>query len=651
MISRRRGKIHPYRLLFWAVVGIAAALALLQRYPVTIDAGDPELVGQTAAWDGRGDLLVVLDSDVIAAAAREGHVDRSWAWVDLVRQEVGPVTTVEARELDPNTLQSFRIVVLTSSASSSPAVHALVDDIDVFVREGGVLATELPTGPLRATFAADGNGGWRRPAEITAIEGVNDALRDELRRVPLLTRFLGSTRPLADAETMLAFDGAPVIYARSMGDGEAIVFDFEFGAQLSRLQQGLPGDEFDVEPRRPGDAIRTFDLAATPALIGAHVPYADLLERYVVHAVLGHRVPIFSVWPYPRGASGALITSHDSRTVRGRPLWMSIHERSLDARTTTFVAAPTAAGDEAPTIDDAELAGHAALLWVLRPHDAGLYRQYGALGLTPVRQTLTLVGQLEHLEDALGERADIRGVRIWDGRWTREFTRPYRIMDAAELRYSVSYGPAPDTPQGALFGTCQPFHPVDVNGYPFRVQEVPVCFHDPTSDEDVERFEAARAWAAEHVGAVHLLSSADRFRAEPDLRAYDVWRDALRNAERDDMWIGGAGELVSFWRRRGQAELRVIGTEVAARDRDGQPRTMEYTVEAETSGRGLVLMVPAAYGGLAFERATRAGQSAAVPGLADQIDTEEAQFLGREVRLIPLNPGFTTVGIRYGRAR
>jgi hypothetical protein len=59
-------------------------------------------------------------------------------------------------------------------------------------------------------------------------------------------------------------------------------------------------------------------------------------------------------------------------------------------------------------------------------------------------------------------------------------------------------------------------------------------------------------------------------------------------------------------------------------------------------------MVPATFGDLRFESATRAGQ-ATLPGLIDQVDTESSTWLGEEVRLIPLNPGFTTVGIRYER--
>ena len=79
MISRRRGKLHPYRVFFWTAVVIGVTLAVLQRYPITMQASDPELVGRATPFEGRGDILVVLDDEVMQTAAREGRIDRSWA--------------------------------------------------------------------------------------------------------------------------------------------------------------------------------------------------------------------------------------------------------------------------------------------------------------------------------------------------------------------------------------------------------------------------------------------------------------------------------------------------------------------------------------------------------------------------------------------
>lgn len=271
------------------------------------------------------------------------------------------------------------------------------------------------------------------------------------------------------------------------------------------------------------------------------------------------------------------------------------------------------------------------------------------LGFDPVRQPLTLVGQMERLENLLGDDADIRGVRVRGGRWTRDFTAAYRVMEAAELRYSTTYGPVEGAPSGFLFGTCQPFTPLDLTGAPFRLQEVPVCFDNPSTPEEADLLQAALENAARDAWAVHLLTAADRFRVAPDLSAFDIWRDALRTADRLDMWVGGAGEFVGFQHRRAGSSLHVIAEQVTARNADGEPRTIDYTIELETTGRGIVLMVPVTAGDLTFDQATRGGAEARQYEVAGQLQTSASTYLGSEVRLVALNPGFTTVGIRYTR--
>lgn len=649
MISRRRAKLHPYRVAFWSAVVLAAVVFLLDRYPLTLAAGDPMLGGQIQHVQGRGDVLVVISESRMHEIAASGALERSWTWVDLVRQEVGPVTTTDLATLTDDILQAHSVVVLTHSAASDPGVSERMTSLESFVAGGGTLAMELPDGLLRSRFAADGDGGWRRADAVTAAEGVPDDVLEQIRNIPMLSRYRGSTGALPGARTLLAIDGAPVIYTQRDGAGQVVVFDFEVGIQLSRLQQGTPAEGYRVQPRQHGQPIRTFDLASTPALMGATVPYADLLERYIAHVVLGDHQPTFALWPYPDARRGALLTSHDARNIHGRPLWMSIHERTLDARSTTFISAPEDELAEDNVLNDAEFVGHGAMLWVLDPDDAELFRRYGVFGFNPVRQSLTLVGQLERLEDALGDDADVRGVRIWDGRWMDRFAAPYAIMDAAELRYSATYGPPHDAPPGYLFGTCQPFSPVDESGMPFRVKEVPVCFDNPETEAELALFQEALVNASEDIWAVHLLTTADRFEARPDLQAFDIWRQAIRFADRNDMWVGGAGEFVSFQRRRSTAALHVISREVNSSDSDGDPREIEYTVEVETSGRGLVLMVPGEVGGLSFSQATRGGPEARLYDIAGQVETSTAEHLGRPVHLLPLNPGFTTVGLRYRR--
>src|SRR5690625_5406159 len=96
------------------------------------------------------------------------------------------------------------------------------------------------------------------------MHGSDDDVAKHLMNMPLVTRFIGSTRPLEGTQTHLAMDGAPVVYSRPLGRGHAITVDFAFAVQLSALQQGTPGDRMRVRPRRSGEPVRTTDLIAAP---------------------------------------------------------------------------------------------------------------------------------------------------------------------------------------------------------------------------------------------------------------------------------------------------------------------------------------------------------------------------------------------------
>jgi hypothetical protein len=645
----RRLQIHPLRAAFWLIAVMLGLGALLDRHPFELSAGNPEVVGRSEPIDARGEFLVVVSSAAIADANARGDFEASWAWADLIAQEVGPVALIEASNFAPERVQGRHTIIATRSACADPALAEHIAELDAFVANGGTLVLELPRDILRERFAADGAGGWREPTAITAVDGVPDAVAEAIRHVPVVTRFMGSTRPLEGATTHFAMDGAPVIYSRAAGAGRIVVFDFDVGAWIVSLQQGIAGPGHRVRARRDDRPILTSDLVATSSTFNTTVPGADLLERYIVHGVIGAVRPVVALSPFPAGTRGALLTSHDVGHIDGRPLWMSVHERSLEARSSTFVAAPPQPPVDGWVINDAEHVSHAALLWSLDPTDARLYRYWGVFGFNPLRQPLTLTGQLEQLEAWLGEEAQVRGVRIAGGRWTEDFTAPYRMMDAVELRYSVSYGPEDGGAAGFLFGTCQPFTPLDSSGLPFRVQEIPICFENPSSDEERALLTQTLQTASTDGWAVHLLTSADSFRRSPSMAEFDAWRDALAFAETNAMWVAGAGEYLRFQRDRAASDVHVASVEALSRDADGEPTSVRYVIEAETSARDMALLVPVVVGGLRLELLERGNATTQIRGVAGPVESTPFAWLGLEYQQVALNPGFTTIAARYER--
>lgn len=649
MVLRKRSKLLPWRIAYWAALALVGIVILLDRRPIHLEAGDAHDINDPPGRiEATTDVLVLLSDSLLQTAHEHGGSDRSWLWVHLLQREVGPVAAIDVAAFHPNDLAERRFVVVTRSASQDRRLDEHAGLLDAFVERGGTLVLEQPEGSLRERWAADGGGGWRIPGAITLAEGAGEELAEALQQLPLMTRFRGSTRPAAGSRTLMAMDGAPVVLTHSLELGTVLVVDFDLGTQLHALFQGLPGPDGSVRPRQQGRPIHTADLVASPQLLGATEPWGDFLSRFVVHSLLGHDTPIFSLWPWPDGRPGALVSSHVAHVTAGRPLWQSIHERQFNARTVTFLPASTEDTLRMPASDQ-EHAGHAALLWAVDAREASLFRSFRIFGRTVARRPLTLDAQLELLRTQLGSAADIRGVRTIDGRWTSDPVLPWTIMQTAGLHYSVSYGPLPEGQQGFLFGSCHPFVPLDSAGRPLRIREFPVCFLDPRTEEDRERLVDALRASTSEPRTIHLLTRSDRFRESPSMDAFDAWRDALRLAERERLWIGGAGELIRFDRQRRNAELRVSRIDVEQRFADGAPRTIVYQIEVATDVRGLHLQIPRGYGRFELDSVRRGATAGHGSAMADRVQTQTAQYAGREVRLVALNPGFTTLTVRYSR--
>ena len=643
----RRLQFSGVRLLFWGFAAFCLCLYLLDRSPVTLEASEAEVVGAFQNRAGMGDVLVVLDPDEMVKASADGRFERSWSWVDAIEQEVGPVRTAQTSELNAKMLESTAFVIVTQSSNATERMQSHLGLLEGFVSRGGTLLLEIPQGALRATFAADGEGGWRAPRAITAVDRVTPDVAVPLLKMPLFTRFVGSTRPPKDAVSFLAMDGSPVVYATRRGDGAVVVVDFDFGSQVSALQQGLPTAGGRLEPRVPGDPLHTSDLIAAPAMATATAPYADLLEAYIVHVAMGFASPMVALWPFPGGAPGALLSSHDAVSYAGRPLWMSSHEKTLDARTTTFLAAsgaPEAA--RAAVAMDEEVAGQSAMLWITSPSHAAAHKRFGFFGIDPVQERLSFADQLRGVKAVMGEKYAIRGARTEEGSWTSDPFEAYRVMAAQQMRYSVSYEPLPSSGIGFGFGTCQPFTPVDSNGLPFPLLEVPICAANPSGANAKAEVTKMVQEAAKGGWAVHILTGADRFEQAPNMAWFEAWQAALDEARRQRVWVGGAGEFMAFRKQRGETTLRTSQRKVMARTAAGQPTDIAFVFEAQTKRAGLAAVFPRRLDGLRLIEARRA---ASLDGQGERIsnDVKELNQIGREAAMIPLQEGFTTLSVRY----
>jgi hypothetical protein len=481
----------------WGTLLVVGVLGYFNENPIELESEDATSIGIARRGAAASDIMVVLWPDEIARSAdtnRFADVDWSWAWVDLLESEVGAVRLCDPEELSQELLSEVRYLVITYSAMAHPAVAEATHFVEQFVNNGGVVVLSAPTAPLRDAFSADGRGGLRTPRSVTHAAEVDEAVATALTEMPLFTRYVGSTGPLAEAETLLAMDGAPVIYRVRRAAGTAVTVDFNLGMALVSLQQGRPdGEGFDLEPEHPSLGPTVSDLTADPALAAAEIPYLDVLAFVVVQAMQGRETPLPSLWLFPEGADGVVLLSHDITDDGDRSLWLAQYESAHGASSTFFFGYSAMPGRDS-VVQYQQLGADLGVLWDRRDSEsAGNRRTIGVGGLRPFYREASLMEQRDALQAAFEPSQLPIGVRSASGLWSSQYAEAFRAMSAANFVYDSSYGVAATQLNGlGVFrhATGRPFAVLDHNGLPLGLYEVPLIADGLATAEQMERLEA-----------------------------------------------------------------------------------------------------------------------------------------------------------------
>ena len=365
-LSRKPRRPTTWRVLLWSLVALGLGLLYLRENPWRIEAEREHSEGIEIARESQADTIIVLDYDAIRAspAPFEEH-DWSAAWINLIEQEIGPVAVATPRSLSHKVLAETRVVILTASVSDQIG-EELLERLEAHVREGNLLMMERPQGALRARWAADGRAGPRRGQRVTFARGLPEPYHGQLRAMPLSTDYVGSTSAPAQATTLLAIDGAPVLYARGVGQGQVVTVDFDLGEQLVAMQQGKPEAGISERWRRSARARssppRPQALMMSEQMRGPPIPWADLLERFVAYGVIQRHALVPMLWPFPQGADGVVVSLHTDEELGDGGGWMLEHETehgAVSTLLTTVDAGLSASG--AATIH--RKGGDLGLLW------------------------------------------------------------------------------------------------------------------------------------------------------------------------------------------------------------------------------------------------------------------------------------------------
>jgi hypothetical protein len=212
--------------------------------------------------------------------------------------------------------------------------------------------------------------------------------------------------------------------------------------------------------------------------------------------------------------------------------------------------------------------------------------------------------------------------------WGEDWAGTFRALAAAGLRLDSSLGPTGDVPPGYPFGTALPFHPLDDNGRPFALWEVPFTFQD---DESMERGDTARLLAANAAlghGLVVPIFHSSTMAYVPSVDRFEEWLEAPAAAAAARHWRGRFADLLAFLDARAEAglDLEACGARVCR-------------LTARASGPGQALQLAAS---------TAAGKLAAC--LVDGVPRELVALPRPDAArlLLPIEPGDHRVELTYG---
>lgn len=501
------------------------------------------------------------------------------AWANLLLQETGGLDITTPGELATRNLAAAALIVLPES-SAGRLDAAAWERLSAFARGGGVVVAErswpgapTPTGPPRPALPLPMVPGLLDSLTAAGLSATHIDLYGAPVAVPADARTLVMGRPAGGGPP------EPVLAVARAGAGGFVYVAFPLGRQLTVWQQGLPDEDFSVPMRWREEASVSFRqtnaLVPERALLQTYFPHADTWERLLMAAVEEvHPVP--RLWYFPFRFDGAYSMSHDDEGFGDRSLALTQEEARQGYRSTLFVITDrlTRRGTAAMAGTGTEIALH---WW--RGWSTPVVHRIGLWGWRPFRRTLSLAEQSTRLNDLRGQATAANRVHglIWD----RHYTRDFRRLEAAGYRLDSTYGPTGKGQIGYVFGTGFPFHPIDTDGRPFRLDEAPFLFQDDENwHADLDRRLVGDSQRTFHEWIVPLYHCTTMY-WQPSVAVMEGWLAAAGIARAANHWVVPMEEYLRFWRSRATVAL------------NRQPGTDSFTVPRDVPGE-MGLLIPTA---------------------------------------------------------
>ncbi len=528
----------------------------------------------------------------------------AYGWANPVLQEFGPCGLLETRSVTLRALAEYRVAIVPAS------VHGLLGT------QGWLTLREFAAGG--GTVVVEGRG-------VLKELGLPDSL--PLRPVPADAESSGCYRILASALARQWPPGAWPPRATRYHQGALLLIDAPLARTVTEFQQGL--DSASLPLRKSGgewsERLRpSADFCADSSLRSLVTPAMDGLEQQLGSAVMA-AAPLPRLWLGPDGSQGAFIVTHDTELSGDASSWMAADVKN-GGEPSTFFLADT--GFTRQGIVQLESLGVDLGFHWDRTISGSRLERLGRFRL--FRRERPPEEQLAHLRE-MGFRPGPQGLINRNHHLLMEGpVKHYRQMAALNVRLDSSNGPDHDG-WGYPFATQFPFHPLDENGYPFDLLELPYQYADYYGGVDSSRIQAMILHCAhvDHGGLVALYHP-NLFIGRGDVEAFASWRRCRTWARQAGLWVGTVSGYLDFVRGRSQATLRSSWSDPRLR------------VEARVEDDRQSLVLPRQWQGRVLS-SVRAGPS--------RLEWQEVVRWGEPLALIRLSAGESHLEAEYALPR
>jgi hypothetical protein len=512
------------------LAGILGSLLMvvnyLSHYPIALTPDEPELYGEPLLRNVGSDVALVVDTAEIRSAGASGSfsaTDWSYGWINLLLQEEKRFDIIDASSSTEPLFENVEVLIVTKSVTQSVAPCK------------GTTLYELPNAQTLKNLTAG--------AISIAAEPRKQYLSHYATSTQLYAISLDTTR----AKALWALDGITVLAEMIIGDSRIQVSGFDFGEFAVRVQQGQPNDDFSVTPRIAKKTgmlpLVSGDLVSDSAHYERFEPFFDRFEHDFWSKINLSRTTVSLFDDSPRGA---FVMSHDEEGIGNDAAWQPTQEQRWGVKSTVFVtpAAVTATGIKKMIKAGAEVGLH--------PDQYSHFIRPGLPGLRPLNVKLPIIDQKSMIESTRRNSVDTPWIHVSRNHWLLwddHYTSPLRKLAAAGISLDLSYGPLGDGLVGYIFGTAFPFVPLDTNGFPLPILELPFLFQDD------ERFDPEYLDCFIDTGAfkeeiVNMIFHSNTMGHSPDTLILWAWRESFVQAKSSGLPIKQYGDILKALRKR-----------------------------------------------------------------------------------------------------